>query len=121
MWFVQGFNLFGASRHQYILNPPLSRRKLNKIEKEYGISLPEDYRFFLLHFANGGAGPGYELFDLLYCLNHDTHVTLQGTCSLTDAIAKEIITKRIEKPDSYVMLERTKLNGKKSSSYKMDN
>ena len=41
------------------LNPCIDIRELEKFEREHGISLPDDYRCFLLKIGNGGAGPPY--------------------------------------------------------------
>lgn len=60
----EGFQQFGASRHHYLWNPPVSVQELLAFENEIGISLPEDYRQFLLQAANGGAGPFDGLFSL---------------------------------------------------------
>lgn len=51
--------MFGASAHQYRLNPPLSEQFVRQAEQLYGFSLPEDYVQFLTQVGNGGAGPDY--------------------------------------------------------------
>lgn len=49
----------GAETHRYELNPPIKEQVLLDFEAEQGIRLPEEYRDFLLHAGNGGAGPYY--------------------------------------------------------------
>jgi hypothetical protein len=53
---------FGATDHDYKLNPPLSASVLEAFEGAHGIILPEDYRYFITEIGNGGAGPYYGLF-----------------------------------------------------------
>src|SRR3989442_3475257 len=48
-------DLFGASRHHFILNPPLSEAEVLAFEKLHAITLPDDYRHFVSHIGNGGA------------------------------------------------------------------
>ncbi|MCE9546246.1 MAG: SMI1/KNR4 family protein [Planctomycetia bacterium] len=55
------FRLFGAFTHQYQLGPRMSERDVAAAEAKYGITLPDDYRIFLIELGNGGAGPGYGL------------------------------------------------------------
>lgn len=55
---------FGARHHKYELNPPASLRDIENFEWAIGISLPEDYRNFLLQAGDGGAGPFYGLFSI---------------------------------------------------------
>jgi len=43
--------------HQYRLNPVLDEQAILTFEKRHNVRLPEDYRAFLLHVGNGGAGP----------------------------------------------------------------
>lgn len=50
---------FGASKHHFRLNPPLAEAEVALFEQQHSISLPEDYRQFLLLAGNGGAGPYY--------------------------------------------------------------
>ena len=57
-----GCQVFGASAHRYELNPPVSEGELTAIESKYGFSCPRDYRAFMLHLGNGGAGPFYGVF-----------------------------------------------------------
>lgn len=54
--------LFGSNRHQYRLNPPLSKQVVNAFEKKHAISFPEEYKYFITVVGNGGAGPYYGLF-----------------------------------------------------------
>jgi hypothetical protein len=56
--------LFGASSHQYELNQAASADAIAAFEHEHEVELPSDYRDFLLHCGNGGAGPYYGLFPL---------------------------------------------------------
>lgn len=56
--------VFGADLHQFRLNPPLKENAVSAFESRHRIRLPEDYRGFLLHVGNGGAGPAYGLFRL---------------------------------------------------------
>lgn len=55
------FNKFGVEYHKYQLQPTISSEQLLKLESKYKISLPDEYRDFLLTIGNGGAGPGYGL------------------------------------------------------------
>ena len=56
--------LFGATVHHYQLNPPASEGLLREFETRNEVSLPADYRQFLLQVSNGGAGPYYGLYEL---------------------------------------------------------
>jgi hypothetical protein len=60
----KNLELFGASEHKYQLNSCLSLSELEFVEKENNIELPADYRDFILHLGNGGAGPYYGIFPL---------------------------------------------------------
>lgn len=53
--------LFGASTHQYRLNPPLDAAAVHSVEEQYHFTFPEDYFRFITQVANGGAGPDYGL------------------------------------------------------------
>lgn len=58
------FKRFGAKRHQYQWNPPASLEQIEELEKQIGVTLPEQYQQFLLRVADGGAGPFYGLYSL---------------------------------------------------------
>lgn len=53
------YELFGASKHRYKLNPPISVPFVKSIEEKYGFTLPEDYFRFITEVGDGGAGPDY--------------------------------------------------------------
>lgn len=55
----QKCELFGASRHQYKLNPPINAEVARSVEETYQFTFPEDYFQFITQVANGGAGPDY--------------------------------------------------------------
>ena len=72
-------DVFGAGSHMYELNEPLTERVLTEFERQHGISLPEDYRWFLSQIGNGGAGPFYGLFALGEVDDdHDTRAWTEG-------------------------------------------
>ncbi|MCC5646540.1 SMI1/KNR4 family protein [Nostoc sp. CHAB 5824] len=58
------FEVFGSESHQYQFKPCLSNKDIQAFESRYNITLPSEYRNFLLEIGNGGAGPGYGLFGL---------------------------------------------------------
>lgn len=55
---------FGAEKHEYEWNPPAAPEAVESFERKMGISLPKEYRDFLLKAGNGGAGPFYGLYSL---------------------------------------------------------
>jgi hypothetical protein len=59
-----GFTRFGSAKHRYLLNQPLTQSEVTAFEARYAVSLPEDYRSFLLEVGDGGAGPFYGIFRL---------------------------------------------------------
>jgi SMI1/KNR4 family protein SUKH-1 len=59
-----GFTRFGCEEHRYLLNEPLTESEVTGFEDRYGVSLPEEYRAFLLQVGDGGAGPFYGIFRL---------------------------------------------------------
>ena len=60
----RGNKVFGAEKHKYKLNPPISMEKVREFEEKYRIKLPDEYVFFLTEVGNGGAGPYYGLYPL---------------------------------------------------------
>jgi len=55
------FRVFGSSYHRYRVGPVLPESELSSFEAQHEIRLPEDFRSFVTHIANGGAGPFYGL------------------------------------------------------------
>ncbi|MEH1846177.1 MAG: SMI1/KNR4 family protein [Nostoc sp.] len=58
------FEVFGSESHRYQFKPCLSNKDIQAFESRYNITLPSEYRNFLLEVGNGGAGPGYGLSGL---------------------------------------------------------
>ncbi len=58
------YKVFGANKHKYQLNPPVSRGEVLKLEADFNIKLPDEYVYFLTEIGNGGAGPYYGLYSL---------------------------------------------------------
>ncbi len=58
------FEIFGADSHKYKMNPVLTEAKIKAYEEKNNLTLPEDYRWFLMNIGNGGAGPCYGLYKL---------------------------------------------------------
>jgi hypothetical protein len=56
--------IFGADAHGFHLNPTLPEGDVRAFELRHSISLPRDYREFLIKVGNGGAGPHYGIFRL---------------------------------------------------------
>lgn len=56
--------IWGASTHRFLPNPPIPEDEIQEHELRYGIRLPSDYRTYLLEVGNGGAGPGQGLLPL---------------------------------------------------------
>jgi hypothetical protein len=56
--------VFGANGHEYKLRPCLHEGKIVELEGRYSLRLPDDYRRFLMHVGNGGAGPYYGILGL---------------------------------------------------------
>ncbi len=58
------YEVFGAHSHKYQLKPCLDEKTVQEFENQWSIILPEEYRLFLLHAGDGGAGPGYGVWSL---------------------------------------------------------
>jgi hypothetical protein len=55
---------FGAGWQGFRTHPPLSEEAVQAFEARHSVRLPTEYRGFLIHVGNGGAGPPYGLFKL---------------------------------------------------------
>ncbi len=54
----------GEEKHRFAARPPIQEQDLLAFERRNEVRLPSSYRTYLLEIADGGAGPGYELFPL---------------------------------------------------------
>ncbi|WP_405892689.1 SMI1/KNR4 family protein [Streptomyces sp. NBC_00104] len=54
-------SLSGGAGHHFRFMDPLSEAEVSEAEAQWGVSLPAEYRGFLLEVGAGGAGPGYGL------------------------------------------------------------
>ena len=50
--------------HRYRMQPTATEAEVNAFEQKNHVSLPADYRDFLLQIGNGGAGPAFGVFSL---------------------------------------------------------
>ncbi len=57
-------DVFGSQVHGFHIHPPLPEQEVCQFEAMHRVALPQDYRGFLIHVGNGGAGPYYGLFKL---------------------------------------------------------
>lgn len=62
--FTAARKVFGSQAHGFRTHAPLSEQTVREFEAHHYITLPADYRGFLIHVGNGGAGPAYGLFNL---------------------------------------------------------
>ncbi|WP_432043201.1 SMI1/KNR4 family protein [Streptomyces cadmiisoli] len=59
--------IFGAQGHGFRLGPVMSEEQIRELEADLGVSLPAQYRSFLLRVGRGGAGPDYGLMTPTLC------------------------------------------------------
>jgi uncharacterized protein (TIGR02996 family) len=69
-WLEKGARHPRVARHKGRLNPVLSEEELVAFERQYRITLPEEYRTFLREVGNGGLGPGDGLSPLAEAAEH---------------------------------------------------
>lgn len=56
--------VFGSKEHLYQFRPTITESEVQSFEREHNITLPSDYRQFILEIGNGDAGPFYGLASL---------------------------------------------------------
>lgn len=56
--------VFGSTRHDWVLDDPLTSEAIEAFEARAGVELPDEYRGYLEHVSGGGAGPYYGLEEL---------------------------------------------------------
>ncbi|NMO22340.1 SMI1/KNR4 family protein [Pyxidicoccus fallax] len=87
----------GASHHRYKLGPRLSDAALRGWEARHQVTLPEEYRAFLMELGNGGAGPSYGLRPL----KEDTAPT-PGTFPLSRAEAEARVKDPVDEEGDFL-------------------
>jgi hypothetical protein len=61
---VKGGYPFGADWHGFLFDPPMTPGAVEAFERTHEVTLPAEYRWFLLNIASAGAGPFYGLVPL---------------------------------------------------------
>lgn len=56
--------VFGADGHLFRIKPRATKDRVRRFEERFEVSLPADYRGFLIEVGNGGAGPFYGIHRL---------------------------------------------------------
>ena len=89
----KSLSVLGVKKHRFLLAPPLAEVEAETFEKTHQISLPEDYRSFLLTLGATGAGPYYGLLPLSKWNDvsfDDPHeALLQSDCKLVPNMSKD--------------------------------
>ena len=73
----QKCQLFGASEHQYKLNPPLNAAGVRLVGETYHFTFPEDYFQFITQVADGGAEPDYGIMPFEASLRSEAYNDFQ--------------------------------------------
>ena len=71
------FKLFGASRHKYCLNAPVSAEFVRAAEEKYSFALPDDYFRFITEIGDGGAGEDYGLYSFEDFITKDKYPAIE--------------------------------------------
>ena len=109
--------IFGAYKHNYHLNPPVSSKRIRCFEEHYQIKLPEEYCVFMQQVTNIFArvkdyiaGPDYGLYAFGTRLDEfveDTENYLKKPCKLSPEITDEQWEKLVE---SYIIAYNPEFN-----------
>ncbi|WP_392532164.1 SMI1/KNR4 family protein [Nostoc sp. C117] len=81
------FQVFGSQTHEYQLNPCLINTDIEVFESKYDVTLPNDYRNFVLELGNGGAGPGYGLYGIP-AIESENAISLTSQQNKYDSLSK---------------------------------
>lgn len=58
------YTIYGADKHRYLINPPLTESAIQQFEQLHKIKLPGEYVLFVTKIGDGGAGPANGLESL---------------------------------------------------------
>src|SRR4051794_21291771 len=62
---------FGSEKHGFRLGPVAKESDVVAVERSCGVTLPADYRTFIMQLGDGGTGPAYGLLTLTKGLDYD--------------------------------------------------
>lgn len=82
----QKVNKLQTHSSRFRLNPPLSESQLVAFEKEYGVTLPDQYRDFLRYIGNGGTTLAGQLYPLDVRFREKEKLNLTRPFPLTEAL-----------------------------------
>lgn len=109
--------IFGAYKHNYHLNPPVSSKRIRCFEEHYQIKLPEEYCVFMQQVTNIFArvkdyiaGPDYGLYAFGTRVDEfieDTENYLKKPCKLSPEMTDEQWEKLVE---SYITAYNSEFN-----------
>ena len=109
--------IFGAYKHNYHLNPPVSSKRIRCFEEHYQIKLPEEYCVFMQQITNIFArvkeyiaGPDYGLYAFGTRLDEfveDAENYLKKPCKLSPEMTDEQWEKLVE---SYITAYNSEFN-----------
>ena len=72
------FHPFGAESHCFDFVGRKTEPELHEFETQHHITLPAEYRLFLQHVGDGGAGPAYGILTLQEACDHDSNSESDG-------------------------------------------
>ncbi|GEM_PF-1316589 len=81
--------VFGANIHGYKLNPPKTAEELERFENLHAVTLPQEYKDFLIEAGNGGVGPYYGLYTLERGLEEAKNYSTEKDKKIADPLARE--------------------------------
>lgn len=101
--------MFGASKHQYLLNPPIRKSFVRGVEERYGFRLPEDYFYFITEVGDGGAGPDYGIISFAELVEQKTDPRAEAyAADYRRSLAKEFTPRpmRADEVDEYAIVAK---------------
>lgn len=111
------YELFGADKHKYRLNPPISASFVRALEEKYCFTFPTDYFHFITEIGDGGAGPEYGIFSFEDFIKKDFYTDYRNSLkneftprpmTLDDTDYYIVTTKKnfLENPSKYFVYEK---------------
>ena len=101
--------MFGASKHRYLLNPPIRKSFVRGVEERYGFKLPEDYFDFITEVGDGGAGPDYGITPFVELVQKGQNTRAEAyAADYRRSLAKEFTPRsmRTDEVDEYAIVTK---------------